>query len=110
MRRFGSPRDWPPKAEEELARLLSQRARRLTFDTAQDADPDLQVALSELEVWLVDPRKYDPSHHKWPWQSLAADVRHAVSACGPRLRSTTPHLTLLDRELDGPALGADEEA
>jgi hypothetical protein len=110
MRILGSPRDWPPPAEEELALLISRRATRLTNEETRDADPNLEIALKELDAWLSDPRPYEEGHHGSAWRSMAVDVRHAITACGHRVRRTTPSLAQLEQTLVTSGFGADQSA
>src|SRR4051812_15257078 len=104
MRVLGAPRDWPPSPEEELALLISRRTTDLTLDRASDEELSLEVALDELARWLADPRPYDSSHHRRPWQSMAADVRAVIDSRGPRLADATPGLSELADVLMMPGL------
>lgn len=109
MRPWGTPRPWPPDADQELARLLSRRRSDAVRGILPTTGPALLDAFDECDTWLTDPRDYDRQHQR-AWTSMARDVRGLLEERGPHLLACTPALTSLQTALAHPSLGADPAA
>ncbi len=113
MKPWGTPRPWPPNVDQELAQCLSQRSLRRRArgrNRYREQHPSLKVAMEELDLWLDDPRPYEPRLHKSSWRSMSRDVQAAICTRGPSLSSQTPSLDGLFPALGTAALGADTAA
>src|SRR4051794_40781761 len=106
MRPWGTPRPWPPEADQELARLLSRHRSDAVRGVLPATGPTLIDVLNECDAWLADPQDYDRLKHLRAWTSMARDVREVLHGRGPDLRARTPALTSLQAELGHPSLGA----
>ncbi len=107
MRPWGTPRPWPPEADQELARLLSRRRSDAVRGVLPAIGPTLTDALNECDAWLADPRDYDRRQHQRAWTSMARDMREILEGRGPHLLARIPALASLQTELGHPSLGAD---
>jgi len=95
----------PAGVDTELSDLLSSRgwARQRASATRSVRLP-LDLALEELNLWLVDPRPYDRRHAD-SWKSMTVDALDSLAARGTQLRQATPTLTALATALRNSAPG-----